>query len=164
MPPVGFEPTISAGERPQTYALDRAAIGTGSVGSRWTKYEHGAVMEWLWQGKTWVIRVNPCPLPLSPSNCGLQRCSLDRWDNERRNDRSHKKTVNTNKFILYQKNAYIISPLSLSRKKRGLTGKHICSLFSRIYCKEGDTAFRWLLAKAYYRCGRMEFGHCLPFI
>jgi len=24
MPPVGFEPTISAGERPQTYALDRA--------------------------------------------------------------------------------------------------------------------------------------------
>ena len=28
-PPVGFEPTISAGERPQTYALDRAATGTG---------------------------------------------------------------------------------------------------------------------------------------
>ena len=31
MPPVGFEPTISAGERPQTYALDRAATGTGVV-------------------------------------------------------------------------------------------------------------------------------------
>ena len=30
MPPVGFEPTISGGERPQTYALDRADIGTGS--------------------------------------------------------------------------------------------------------------------------------------
>ena len=29
MPPVEFEPTISAGERPQTYALDRAATGTG---------------------------------------------------------------------------------------------------------------------------------------
>jgi len=28
MPPVGFEPAISAGEGPQTYALDRAAIGT----------------------------------------------------------------------------------------------------------------------------------------
>ena len=27
MTPVGFEPTISAGERPQTYALDRAATG-----------------------------------------------------------------------------------------------------------------------------------------
>ena len=26
----GFEPTISAGERPQTYALDRAATGTGT--------------------------------------------------------------------------------------------------------------------------------------
>ena len=29
MPPVGFEPTISAGERPKTYALDRAATGIG---------------------------------------------------------------------------------------------------------------------------------------
>jgi len=29
MPPVGFEPTISAGERPQTYVLDRAATGNG---------------------------------------------------------------------------------------------------------------------------------------
>jgi hypothetical protein len=26
---VEFEPTISAGERPQTYAVDRAATGTG---------------------------------------------------------------------------------------------------------------------------------------
>ena len=31
MPLVGFEPTISGGERPQTYALDRAATGTGSL-------------------------------------------------------------------------------------------------------------------------------------
>ena len=29
MPPVGFEPTTPAGERPQTYALDRAATGIG---------------------------------------------------------------------------------------------------------------------------------------
>ena len=29
MTPVGFEPTIPAGERPKTYALDRAATGTG---------------------------------------------------------------------------------------------------------------------------------------
>jgi hypothetical protein len=29
MPPVGFETTISASERPQTYALERAATGTG---------------------------------------------------------------------------------------------------------------------------------------
>ena len=30
MPPVGFEPTISAGKWPQPYALDRAATETGS--------------------------------------------------------------------------------------------------------------------------------------
>ena len=30
MSPVGFEPTIPAGERPKACALDRAAIGTGS--------------------------------------------------------------------------------------------------------------------------------------
>jgi hypothetical protein len=29
MPPVGFEPTISTGERPKTDALDGAAIETG---------------------------------------------------------------------------------------------------------------------------------------
>ena len=32
MPPVGFEPTVLAGERPQTHALDREATGIG-VGS-----------------------------------------------------------------------------------------------------------------------------------
>ena len=31
MSPLGFEPTISAGERPQTYALDRAVTGTGTL-------------------------------------------------------------------------------------------------------------------------------------
>ena len=31
MPPVGFEPMILAGERPQSYALDRAATGTGNI-------------------------------------------------------------------------------------------------------------------------------------
>ena len=31
MPPMGFEPTISAGERAQTYALDRATTGTGMI-------------------------------------------------------------------------------------------------------------------------------------
>ena len=32
MPPAGFEPAISASEQPQTYALDRAATGTGTFG------------------------------------------------------------------------------------------------------------------------------------
>jgi len=31
MSPVGFEPTISAAERPQTYALESATTGTGLV-------------------------------------------------------------------------------------------------------------------------------------
>ena len=31
MPPVGCEPTISAGERPQTYALDRVVTWTGNI-------------------------------------------------------------------------------------------------------------------------------------
>ena len=35
MPLVGFEPTISEGERSQTYALDRAAIATG-IFTSWT--------------------------------------------------------------------------------------------------------------------------------
>ena len=39
MPPVGFEPTTSAGEQPQTYAFDRAATGTGSSRYRVAKME-----------------------------------------------------------------------------------------------------------------------------
>ena len=31
MPSVGFEPTVSAGEGPQTYALDRSATVTSDV-------------------------------------------------------------------------------------------------------------------------------------
>jgi len=37
MPPVGFEPTIPAGELPQTHALDRAATGTGKINSKFRK-------------------------------------------------------------------------------------------------------------------------------
>ena len=39
MPPVGFEPTISTGKRPQTYALDRTATGTGARTYKIDKYE-----------------------------------------------------------------------------------------------------------------------------
>ena len=35
---MGFEPTTSAGERPQSYVLDRAATGIGSKVVRKTKY------------------------------------------------------------------------------------------------------------------------------
>ena len=40
MPPVGFETTISAGERPQTYALDSAATGTGVYRFRSRIFRH----------------------------------------------------------------------------------------------------------------------------
>ena len=35
---VGLEPTISAGERPQTYVLDRAANGTGGYSMYWIQF------------------------------------------------------------------------------------------------------------------------------
>jgi hypothetical protein len=35
---MGFETTISAGKRPQTYAFDRAATGTGTYDITPTKY------------------------------------------------------------------------------------------------------------------------------
>ena len=38
MTPVGFEPTISADERPQNYALDRAATGTVPLWDNIKKY------------------------------------------------------------------------------------------------------------------------------
>ena len=41
MPRVGFEPTISAGERPKTHALDRAATGIGKGGSEGVNCDRG---------------------------------------------------------------------------------------------------------------------------
>jgi hypothetical protein len=40
MPPVEFEPTISASARTQTYALDRAAAGIGSFKALFLKYPY----------------------------------------------------------------------------------------------------------------------------
>jgi hypothetical protein len=38
MPPVGFEPTISAGKLPQIYTLDHAVTGTGSFVNQWNEF------------------------------------------------------------------------------------------------------------------------------
>jgi hypothetical protein len=48
MPPVGFERTISAGERPQTYALDRAATATQTI-HRTTQFTN-------------YVECGPCPV------------------------------------------------------------------------------------------------------
>ena len=43
-PPVVFEPTISAGERPQTYALGRATTGTGRIMLLGDQYAQGELL------------------------------------------------------------------------------------------------------------------------
>jgi hypothetical protein len=46
MPPVGFEPAIPASAGPQTYALDRAATGIGTMGKNVAVSEGKAVGTW----------------------------------------------------------------------------------------------------------------------
>jgi hypothetical protein len=40
MPLVRFEPTISAGERSQTYDLDRVTTETGAQNTYWAKFQY----------------------------------------------------------------------------------------------------------------------------
>ena len=68
MPPVGFEPTISAGERPQTYALDRAATRNGDC-SFLSCYKQLIGLYWL----TLIHRVFP-PGSLQDTDTILQLC------------------------------------------------------------------------------------------
>jgi hypothetical protein len=52
MSPFGFEPTIPASQRPQTYALDRVATGTGHTIRR-THYKNEPVNAKLPQEICW---------------------------------------------------------------------------------------------------------------
>ena len=54
MPPAEFEPTISAGKRPQTHALDRAATGTGDT--TWIPGQIHGVWACEWICSMWVSR------------------------------------------------------------------------------------------------------------
>jgi hypothetical protein len=49
---VGFEPTISAGERPQTYAFDRAGNGTDSM------YSTACKVVIIWNDNITVLKVS----------------------------------------------------------------------------------------------------------
>jgi hypothetical protein len=60
MPSVGFEPRISAGRRPQTYALDRAATGTDMLYCRKLKYP---MNRWLFVDNS--IRLSTVGYPVS---------------------------------------------------------------------------------------------------
>ena len=62
MPPVRFEPTISAGGRPQTYTLDRAADGTVQSLYYWRIFKT--------VGLKWKVVINSCCSQTLPSNEG----------------------------------------------------------------------------------------------
>ena len=65
MPPVGFEPTISPGERPQTYALDRAATGTGIMFIILCVNSVVFWMQWFWNF-LYVIQKRKSQWPCDP--------------------------------------------------------------------------------------------------
>jgi len=60
MPPVGFKPMISAGKRPHTYALERAATGTGTQQGYYTyKMETSRIKYRV--GKKYSVRTGSVP-------------------------------------------------------------------------------------------------------
>ena len=76
MPPAGFEPKISAGERPQTYGLDRAATGTGFS----KLYKLPYFVPWIWKQHSYFGNVeflcNHSKLYYSPQHRILQTASV----------------------------------------------------------------------------------------
>ena len=74
MPPAGFEPTISAGERPQTYTLDGAATGTG-----WSPYLGDCKVQTLGGGCYYSRLTAICPDPLTHNfTRGGRKVTVDR--------------------------------------------------------------------------------------
>jgi hypothetical protein len=69
MPPAGFEPTSSAGERPQTYALDRAAPGTGSplINLTFLSQQNVPIFIWMTEHRLWNRNAESSALGLSYS-------------------------------------------------------------------------------------------------
>jgi hypothetical protein len=59
MPLMEFEPTISVGERPQTYAVDRAATGTGSSIPVRTEI-HLTYLRVLTEFQVLMLQINKC--------------------------------------------------------------------------------------------------------
>jgi hypothetical protein len=58
MPAVGFEPTISVGERPLTHALDRADTGTSGTGYREVKCTLGEILRYFEYSDIWPEEKN----------------------------------------------------------------------------------------------------------
>ena len=83
MPSVGFEPKISASERPQTYALDRAATCVGgkfvTVRNKFSKIPPSTAMRFatsVWRSRdVWVgLHVSLCTQQLSNASEQLFSC------------------------------------------------------------------------------------------
>ena len=69
LPPAGFEPTKSATERPQTYALDRAATGTGKIPVLSALYSVRSVLP-----AKLILNIFPCNLTFNDYNSKLSQC------------------------------------------------------------------------------------------
>ena len=79
-PRAGFEPTISAGERTQTYALDRAATGIGILLHYWCIYfvcswKQICFLYWKWIPK--FVRVLSVSVSLKQRYCHITACTVD---------------------------------------------------------------------------------------
>jgi hypothetical protein len=72
MSPVGFEPTISAGERLKTYALERAATGAGNLrifSDLKGKFRNGRMIyEWVIKRHHKFTDSTQCVEPINPSD------------------------------------------------------------------------------------------------
>ena len=77
MPLVGFEPTISEGEQPQTYASDRAATGTGTT--RYNKIIFFLALLRPFLTVFWTINT-PFTYPLLRPNRKLTGWKWKKWD------------------------------------------------------------------------------------
>jgi hypothetical protein len=60
MAPSGFESTISAGERPQNFALDHSAAGTGFDWLEVVCFDRHRTGEWILQLVLFSVRTNRC--------------------------------------------------------------------------------------------------------
>jgi hypothetical protein len=86
MPPVGFEPAISAGERPQTHALDWAATGIGCRFFQTTSSVHQLnqlisrlmIMKYWWvdTGRDKPLGKSPAPTSLWTRDTAVRRRPL----------------------------------------------------------------------------------------
>ena len=80
-----FEPTVSAGEQQQTYALYRAATGTGNVICAYINSIHFSV---TWRDATNVTRYSTATVLCRLQLCTLSQSSDDKWSGHHNTERT----------------------------------------------------------------------------